>query len=474
MESWVKQWLEDERSKGIKRLEIKYINSNYYVYSSTTFWDKKLKKRRKKSDYLGKLDPVKGLVKATKRSISCTRITSIREYGNSALLDLVACDLRELLERSFKDVWKEVYALALVRTIGYTPLKRIQSLWEKLYDIHDLNPNLNPKNLSRILKMVGLNRQSQDEIFRSLSESDRDLIYDLSVILTNSSLNFAEYGYNKDKIYIPQVNLALFCSIDTGLPTMVRLIPGSVRDIKSLYNSLLEIDTTDKTLVIDRGFFSSDVIEFLLEKKMNFVLPARRSSDYYKAEVKLGGHFFYHERLIKYGKARLEDLFIYLFEDQDLSLEETKTIYRLLDKHKKNPQKLNQSLEKAGKIIILSNLDRSEEEIFQLYKSRDRIEKLFDSYKNILEADRLYLQDNDTVFGHIFVSFLSLFAYSKLEIMLKKADIIDRYSPKDLLLEFSKIYMVKTDAGNIISDIPKKVEKLEELLKLDLFPKNRS
>jgi transposase len=216
------------------------------------------------------------------------------------------------------------YALALVRTIGYTPLKRIQSLWEKLYDIHDLNPNLNPKNLSRILKIVGLNRQSQDEIFRSLSESDRDLIYDLSVILTNSSLNFAEYGYNKDKIYIPQVNLALFCSIDTGLPTMVRLIPGSVRDIKSLYNSLLEIDTTDKTLVIDRGFFSSDVIEFLLEKKMNFVLPARRSSDYYKAEIKLGGHFFYHERLIKYGKLRLEDLFIYLFEDQDLSLEETK------------------------------------------------------------------------------------------------------------------------------------------------------
>ncbi len=474
MEDWVKQWLKDERSKGIKGLEIKYINSNYYVYSSTTFWDKKLKKRRKKSNYLGKLDPIKGLVEATKRSLSCKRITSIKEYGNSVLLDFLAYDLRVLLERSFKDVWKEVYALALVRTIGYTPLKRVQSLWEKLYDIHNLNPNLDPKNLSRILKVVGLNRQSQNEVFRSLSKSDKDLIYDLSVILTNSSLNFAEYGYNKDKIYIPQVNLALFCSIDTGLPTMIRLIPGSVRDIKSLYNSLLEIDTTDKTLVIDRGFFSSDVIGFLLEKKMNFVLPARRSSDYYKVDIKLVGHFFYHERLIKYGRTEVESLFIYLFEDQDLSLEETKTIYRLIDKNKKDPQKLKQNLEKAGKIIILSNLDRDDEEIFQLYKSRDRIEKLFDSYKNILEADRLYLQDNDTVFGHIFVSFLSLFAYSKLEIMLKKAEILDRYSPKDLLLEFSKIYMVKIDTGNIISDIPKEIERLEESLKLDLFPKNRS
>ena len=162
MEYWVMQWLKDERSKGIKGLEIKYINANYYVYSSTTFWDKKLKKRRKKSDYLGKLDPIKGLVEAKKRSLSCKRITSIKEYGNSALLDFVACDLRALLERSFKYVWKEVYALALVRTIGYTPLKRVQSLWEKLYDIHNLNPNLDPKNLSRILKVVGLNRQSQD------------------------------------------------------------------------------------------------------------------------------------------------------------------------------------------------------------------------------------------------------------------------------------------------------------------------
>lgn len=474
MEDWARRWLETERSKGTKGLEIKYINGNYYVYSSTTFWDKELKKRRKKSNYLGKLDPLKGLLKATKRSISNTQVTSIKEYGNAVLLDFISSDLREHLKRSFNDIWKEVYAIALVRTIGYTPLKRVQSLWEKLYDIHDLNPNLDPKNLSRILKIIGLNRQSQDEVFRALSENDRELIYDLSVILTNSSLNFAEYGYNKDKIYLPQVNLALFCSINTGLPTMVRLIPGSVRDIKSLYNSLQEIDTAGKTLVIDRGFFSNDVIEFLLEKKMNFVLPVRRSSNYYKYGIKINGHFFYHERLIKYGKLAIKDLFIYLFEDQDLSLEETKTIYRLLDKHQKNPQKLNQSLEKAGKIIILSNLDRSEEEIFQLYKSRDRIEKLFDSYKTILEADRLYLQDNDTVFGHIFISFLSLFAYSKLEIILKKANILDRYSPKDLLLEFSKIYMVKTDARNIISDIPKKIERLEESLKLDLFPKNRS
>jgi hypothetical protein len=66
-----------------------------------------------------------------------------------------------------------------------------------------------------------------------------------------------------------------------------------------------------------------------------------------------------------------------LFEDQDISLEEIKTIYRLLYKNKKNPLKLNQSLEKEGKIIILSNFNRREEEIFHLYKSRDRIKKLF-------------------------------------------------------------------------------------------------
>jgi len=55
MEEWVRNWLDEQRRKGERCLEVKKIGNNYYVYRSTTYWDKKEKRRRKKSEYVGKL-----------------------------------------------------------------------------------------------------------------------------------------------------------------------------------------------------------------------------------------------------------------------------------------------------------------------------------------------------------------------------------------------------------------------------------
>jgi transposase len=84
-----------------------------------------------------------------------------------------------------------------------------------------------------------------------------------------------------------------------------------------------------------------------------------------------------------------------------------------------------------------------EQEMYELYKKREQFEKMFDTYKNVLDADRLYLQDDESVFGHVFISFLSLYAYYKLEGMLKTAELNRRMSPIDLLLQYSKVYHVE-------------------------------
>jgi transposase len=474
MDEWAKSWLIEQRRQGKKGIEVKEISNNYYVYHSTTYWDKELKKRRKVSEYIGKLDRVKGLVVGIKRSITATNLRGIKEYGNAILFDRLLSQMKSYLADAFENEWEEIYALAITRAIGYTPLKRVRSTWDKLYNISGINPNLDAKNLSSVLKVVGSDSCAQDLVFKALSEKDRDLVYDLSAILTRSSLNIAEYGYNKDKIHIPQINLALFCSLETGLPTMIRTIPGSVRDIKSLYNSIIEIKKEGGTIILDRGFFSEDAIKFLLGKKMNFILPTRRNSSLYETRIHLNDHLFYKKRLIRCGKRKADDVFLYLFEDQHLILEENTTLYRKLDEGIIDKQELGEAQKSIGKILIVSNLDIDEKEVFMQYKSRDRIEKLFDTYKNTLQADTLYLQDNESVFGHIFVSFLSLYAYTKIEIALKRADLLDKLSPKDVLLELSKVYLIELVDGKIISEIPKKLEKLDEKLGLELFPKNRS
>jgi hypothetical protein len=57
MEQWVKDWVKEQRDQGVKCLEVKMRGKMYYVYHSSTYWDKALKKPRKISKYLGALDP---------------------------------------------------------------------------------------------------------------------------------------------------------------------------------------------------------------------------------------------------------------------------------------------------------------------------------------------------------------------------------------------------------------------------------
>ena len=71
-----------------------------------------------------------------------------------------------------------------------------------------LSPNLNPKKLSTVLREVGLDREGQNAVFNQLMKGE-SFVYDLSVVFTRSAINFAEVGYNKDKIHIPQINIAL-------------------------------------------------------------------------------------------------------------------------------------------------------------------------------------------------------------------------------------------------------------------------
>ena len=96
-------------------------------------------------------------------------------------------------------------------------------------------------------------------------------------------------------------------------------------------------------------------------------------------------------------------------------LEERKTLYRRLDDGKIDKKELRERMKKAGNILILSNPDVGGNDIYELYKGRETVEKMFDTYKTVLGADKIYLQDDGSAFGHVFISFLSLYIHCKLE-----------------------------------------------------------
>jgi hypothetical protein len=61
--------------------------------------------------------------------------------------------------------------------------------------------------------------------------------------------------------------------------------------------------------------------------------------------------------------------------------------------------------------------------------------------------------------------------YCKLEKELKKTGLLQRFSPTDVLEEFSKVYLFTDGTREVVSEIPRKVAELEAKLGVDVFPK---
>lgn len=481
MEDWALEWLQKQRELGKKCLEIKTIQGKTYVYYSTSIYNRETKKTKKISRYIGRLTQDRGLLTkgdsrpsqdSTTSMATLPRPKSAHEYGNAKLLADEFQELVPILTEAFPDHWEEIIALVFTRVSGYLPLKRVKATWEKLDNPLKISPDCSPKHLSHTLRAIGDDIFGQDMVFHYLRQGNRHLIYDLSFVFSlSNNLSLAEWGHNHEEIALPQVNIALFCGLDTGLPVMLRPIPGSIKDVTTLLPSMKELQLDDAILILDRGFVSEDLVEKILQCNCSFVLPQRRNSVHFETRIHLNERFMYHKRLIRGGKREIEGMFLYLFEDKDLELEEIKTLFERVEKGDIKPEEAKNMERRAGRILFLSNVDKSPREIYELYKTRDLIEQFFDTLKNEVQADVLYLGDRSAVCGHLFVGFLCLYLYCKLMAVIKSAKLTAEYSPKDVLLMFSKVMRISYVGLDQITEVPKKVRALEKKLNLKIFPK---
>ena len=473
MIDWVKEWLEEQRLAGKKCLEIKMIQNKPYVYHSTSRYDPDTKKAKKVSKYLGRLDQKYGLIRKEDRLSmkSGVKPISIHEYGNAAIIEEEMKEILPVLMTAFPTCYAEIYALVTTRVSGYVPLKRVGDLWSKMLCPDNIRPNCDPKNLSVILHNIGLNRSNQQEVFSYLSSNSEQLIYDLSFIESYSpNITFTENAYISEGIYRNHHHIALFCSRDNGLPVMIRSIPGSINDVSTLKLSLKEIDLRNKVLLLDRGFISEDNFEELLSRSIRFIIPLKRDSVHYKTRIHLTGSFMFQSKLVHCGKRTIGDFTLYQFENEDLALEEKKTLYSKFASGDITRKELNLLLKKVGLVLFLITVDLPEQEVYELYKSRDMVEKHFDTFKNELNADRIYLRSNDALFGHIFTSFICLYVYSRILNRLKANKLLNQISPHDLLTKFSKVYTYQIGEQQEISEVPKRVRDLARKLNYDIFP----
>lgn len=469
MQSWIKRLVEKEKAKRKVPLEVKRRGNRYYLYMSTSRWDRELKTRKKVSRYIGRITE-EGVVEADKTKHD---VRSIYEYGNSRFLASMVEDLVEPLKEAFPEDYREIIAMGIVKLLQPTPIKLVKSRWEKLHLSRELDASLSPNTLSEKLRRIGADVIGQKLFFEHLMNGNRVLVFDMSSVFSYSeNLRLAERGYNSEGLYLKQINFVLLVSHRKRLPVMIKPIPGSVRDIKALKTAIDEVFRAKCTLVMDRGPASYVIPELLRGKKIGFVLPLKRNFRIVDYGMPLRKSFLFMNRGINWGRKKTDKGFLYLFEDVKLRGEEETNFIKLVREGRKKRSQLERERRKFGKIPILSNLDKEGEAVYKLYKCRQRIEVVFDALKNELENDKTYLSDDDAIRGYFFVSFVSLYLYCKILEMLRQRKYVGKVSVNELLFELSKVYLiVYNDGRTSLSEVPRKVEQLDEELELNLFPK---
>jgi len=123
---------------------------------------------------------------------------------------------------------------------------------------------------------------------------------------------------------------------------------------------------------------------------------------------------------------------------------------------------------RLGSISVITNTDLNAKEVYELLKGRVEIEQSFDTLKNLLHADRVYLRDDLMLQGWMFVNFLSLLYYYRVYMKLREAELLKKYSVKDLIIHLRRIYKLKIDNKWVTSEIPKTSRKILEKLNFNL------
>jgi transposase len=460
--------------------EIKYINGHYYLYEIKGQWDKIKKRSVKRSiKLLGKISP-EGL-QANKNAIPTKvrkRIWQV-EYGFVHFMQHHLQDSIKHLQTHFPTTWQTIVGMSFCRFVYQTPLKNMEFRFVHSY-LSELYPNidLHKDTLTGFMRVLGEEREAIRAYFNAFWQSDKQMVlFDASsfVSLSKKMETFPKTGYNAHHSYDPQLNLMFVHSVEMRMPLYYRLLPGNVREVKAFALCLKEFSQTNITVITDKGFYSKENILLMQQEGICYISPLKRNNTLilYTKIVKnepLDGFFEFENRIIWYYSIKIENQNLYIFSDDVLKTQEKKDFLLRIQNENKgySLEKYYEKLPTFGTISLLTNGNMAAQDVFLAYKSRNDIEVLFDAYKNILHADRTYMQNDIALETWLFINFIAMQWYYITYNLLKKYNLNKSFSPTDLMDRLTEIKKINIDNQWHNAEITKGTIKLLKKLQIPI------
>lgn len=488
-----------------------------YVYESESYWDKEKKQARNKQVCIGKISPVTGAFIPSKRLSSEQAVirdksvtASAQIVGPTLILDALTAQLglKNLLKSCFPSTYQQIMTAAYYLVADGGALSHC-STWCKSH-APLMAPSLVTQRLSEILSSITLDAK-QTFLKKWMKEvlEDDYLCYDITSVSSYSALNeYIKYGHNRDKEALPQLNLAVLFGQNGRLPVYFQRLPGNITDVSTLRNLLktfkaLEMQTL--SYVMDKGFYSKKNVDDLFAAKDKFLLAVPLNNKWLQAAIddvyesihgpegykKLDDEAIYvHTRLYPWGDKK-HRCYLHLYYKPHARANAIDSFNEKLLEYKKElengqPNSKHQdaydeffiikNTPKRGlKVIfnetavqkhikrytgfqaLLSNRVKDPVQALTIYRDKDVVEKCFDDMKNQLDMKRLRMHSSSTTDGRLFVQFIALIYVSALRREMRKSNLIEQYTVRELLQEMETITQIKYSGkyGTILTEMTK-------------------
>jgi len=130
-----------------------------------------------------------------------------------------------------------------------------------------------------------------------------------------------------------------------------------------------------------------------------------------------------------------------------------------------NQEKVNEDLKLAGyNLLVTSETKMRSEEIYKVYHRLWRIEETFRTLKSELDARPVYLQRQDSIYGHFLICYLAVFALRVLQIKEFK----DEIHTNEIISFVRNLKVLKNGETYINLGSKDKIKKINDRLGLNL------
>jgi transposase len=476
------EWALKHKRKGT---ELRLIKGHYYLYEISSKWNPEKKRSQKiTGKILGKITP-DGFVESKKQTLQ-KNLESVlnqpiptKSYGAISFLFQHLNEYVTGLQDYFPDIWRELIVLTYTRLLHQAPLKNIQFWFENSFLSEQYSDvTITDKKASSILKQLGTEHDKVVRYMRSFIRGGDYILADGTHLISHShNMVLSKQGYNSSQINDPQINLIFLFSAKLKLPIFYRILPGNIRDVKSFKLTIEESGLDDVVIIADKGFYSETNIESLDSEQLKYIIPLRRNSllisyDNIDKPKKNGfdNYFRFHDRFIwHYTLQHAANKKVVVFFDEKMHLIEDTDYLKRIETHPReySIDGFREKQSAFGTLSIFTSVtEKSPEEIYKYYKSRQSIETMFDVMKNTLQADSSYMHNELTLHGWMFINYLALQWYYHIYHLLSDKQFLAKYSIKDLLIHLAEIRKVKINNEWRLAEISAKTLTL--LKKLDI------